>query len=170
MHDTAAAGGYPLDSSADGGPQLEPTTPGLRGRRLARRPDAAETQSTPPAPGPFNGARRRQDDRRDFAADRGRRRSARPPAWVGRPAHPAERKRPPPVADRYLHELEQRVTTTQLTRTRRPSRGSRPLPQPTRLRAQTGRDPPLAQRRLGTHRSPSQGWTQKLGPSYCGLL
>jgi hypothetical protein len=96
MHDTAAAGGYPLDSSADGGPQLELTTPRLRGRRSARRPDTAETQSTPPAPGPFNGARRRQDDRRDFAADRGRRRSARPPAWVGRPAQAAEQERPPP--------------------------------------------------------------------------
>jgi hypothetical protein len=30
MHDTAAAGGYPLDSSAGGGPQLEPTVDGLR--------------------------------------------------------------------------------------------------------------------------------------------
>jgi hypothetical protein len=124
MHDTAAAGGYSLDWSADGGPQLEPTTPRLRGRRSARPPDTAETQSTPPAPCPFNGARRRQDDRRDFAAERGRRRSARPPAWVGRPAQAAERERPPPVEDRYLRELEQRVTTTQLIRTRRPSRGA----------------------------------------------
>jgi hypothetical protein len=72
---------------------------------------------------------------------------------------------PPPVADQYLHELEQRVTSTQLTRTRRPSGGSRPLPQSTRLRAQTAHDPPLAQRRLGTHRSPSQGWTRLVAGS-----
>jgi hypothetical protein len=44
---------------------------------------------------PFNGARRRQDDRRDFAAERGLRRSASLPAWVGRPAQAAERERPP---------------------------------------------------------------------------
>ena len=61
MHDTATAGGYQLDSSGAGGPQLELTTPGPCGRRTARRPGTAGTRSIPPAPGPIYGARRRQD-------------------------------------------------------------------------------------------------------------
>jgi hypothetical protein len=92
MHDTVAAGEYPLDSSVAGGPQLELTTSGPRGRRMPRRPDTAGTQSTPPAPGPIYGARRRQDDQMDYAADRRpRRRTARSLARAAKRERPLGR-------------------------------------------------------------------------------
>ena len=46
MHDTAAAGGYPLDSSGAGGPQLEITAPGPCGRRSPAPSGRAKDERT----------------------------------------------------------------------------------------------------------------------------
>jgi hypothetical protein len=168
---TAAAGGYTLDSSGAGGPQLEPTP--LRATReedgppAGPRGDSDHTAVAVPTPGPPYGARRLRGagDRTDYAVDR-------PPHLPLARAVRTARRGPrlgcgggPAVAQRQLHVLEQQVTTTQPTRTVTVShpgagdqaRGAGPHPQSTRLRAQAGRTPaPPAQRRLGTRRSPSQ--------------
>ena len=84
MHDTAAAGGYPLDSSRAGGPQLEITAPGPCGRRTARRPGTAGAWSLPPAPGPIYGgpapSGRAKDERTDGQRRSRTATSHRPPA------------------------------------------------------------------------------------------
>jgi hypothetical protein len=161
MYNTIAAGGYPLDSSVAGGPQLELTTPRLRWRRSARRLDTMGTLITPLVPGPFKRARRRQDDRRDFATDKRRRHTDRSLAWVARPARATERERPPPSQiDGYTS------TATQLTHTLLPSRGSWASLNPTAgtdgPRPASGSQPDHratdpAQRHPGPHLLPSPG-------------
>ena len=86
-----------------------------------------------------------------------RRRIARPLARALQPARAVARKRPLGRGLIVTHKLEPRGATSLPTRTWPPSRGVGPRPQSTRLRTQTGRVPPLAQRRLGFPRSPSQG-------------
>jgi hypothetical protein len=149
MHDAGPAGGYPLDSSAAGGPQLEPTTPRPRGRpgRTARRQDTVGTRSTPLAPGPFYGALRRQDDQREL-----RQLQAATPqlplarvgrtAGAGREAGAAPRSR----IDSYTSLNNESLPLSRLAPNDQAG-GVGPPPQSTRLLAQTGRDPPPAQRR-----------------------
>jgi hypothetical protein len=191
MHDTFAAGGYPLDSSAAGGTQLEPTPSEPHGRRTARRLVPAWTWTTPPSPGQLYRARRRMAGETDNAVDGQRRRPARSPAW------PRVRARAgmcgeSAITQRYLHVLEQRLTYIQAADPWPPrqARGQldcghrRAAPRPAGC-ATANRNPPVAQlgrgrdpgstqgscvitavggprpapaqRRPGSHRSPSRG-------------
>jgi hypothetical protein len=154
MHDTAAAGGYPLDSSRGaGGQQLDPTPRRATPGRTPRRPDPAETRRdhTPVAgptlrsPAPSPGTTGRTTPSTDGAAAHPAAPRSRKDSYTylktGNGSPPFSRLR---VAPGDSDQLE--------------ARGVGPHPQSTRLRAQAGRAPPPAQRRLagGTCRSPSQ--------------
>jgi hypothetical protein len=123
-----------------------PRGPGAYHRRRARSTGARRHLDAP-----------RTNERMDSGADGRRRRTARPLVRAVQPAWAVTRKRPLGRGLIVTHKLEPRVATSLPTRTRPPSRGVGPRPQSTRLRTQTGRVPPLAQRRLGSPRSPSQG-------------